>query len=402
MLSSQELGRRIATARKSKHLTQADLATALSIARTTVVAIEKGERRPSNDELIRIAHALHTEVHALLKEHAIHATISPRFRLGTVAGTTSLSLTKAVERLQLLATHYAELERLLGIERVPAPLESMTTYQLRPSSPVHLDPKLLGEDAASTVRNVLRLGDSPALSLDERFELEAGLRIFYPELPHEVAALFFWSDELGACIAINRIHPHERRRWSLCHEFGHFLRDRESGDILPFSGPKRHDPSEIFADAFTVAFLLPQMSISRQFADRLRAGGSRISIADIVEMAHFNEVSFQAMALRLEDLRLLKRGSYEDWRQRGFKTNKVKEKLGISHAPAKPRVFPPRYERLAFRAFAQELISESEFASYLEVDRVQARELYLAAQQNTLTEDESLTLDLGLDVAVEE
>lgn len=400
MISSQELGHRIAAARKAQKLTQADLGTRLSIARTTVVAIEKGERRPSNEELIRIAEILQTEVHALVREHSIQATISPRFRAGIVGGANNISLMKAVERLRMLATHYAELEQILGIERVPAPLESVATYQVR-ASQANLDPRLVGEDAALTVRNALGLGDSPALSLDERFEMEAGLRIFYPELPQGVAALFFWSDELGGCIAVNSSQPHERRRWSLCHEFGHFLRDRESGDVLPVEGAKRQDPSEIFADSFTVAFLMPQGSVSRQFSDRRRAAGSRFSIADIIGMAHYYQVSFQAMALRLEDLRLLKRGSYDGWKQRGFKPNEARERLGLQSAQACPRVFPSRYENLALRAFAQELISEGELADYLEVDRVRARGMYLAAQNHLPGEEQPLTVDLALDVAVE-
>jgi hypothetical protein len=42
-----------------------------------------------------------------------------------------------------------------------------------------MDAKLEGEDAARTIRGMLGMGDEPAVELDDRFEAEAGLRIFY-------------------------------------------------------------------------------------------------------------------------------------------------------------------------------------------------------------------------------
>src|SRR6266852_4027901 len=91
-----------------------------------------------------------------------------------------------------------------------------------------------GQDAAAFLRRLLGLGDGPAFSLQGRLELEAGLRVFMLKMPATVSAVLIWSDQVGACVALNRDHPHERRRWSLLHELGHFLRDREAGDVLPF------------------------------------------------------------------------------------------------------------------------------------------------------------------------
>src|SRR5581483_1440396 len=130
-------------------------------------------------------------------------------------------------------------------------------------------------------------------------------------LPSDVAALFIWSDELGGCVGINAKHPRERRRWSLAHEAGHFFRDREAGDVLPTPGFDPKDPSEVFADAFARALLLPAEAISRQFADQVRANGGAFAAANIVAMAHVYEVSFQAMTLRLEDRSLLPRGTWD-------------------------------------------------------------------------------------------
>jgi hypothetical protein len=76
---------------------------------------------------------------------------------------------------------------------------------LDPADRPALDPKLEGEDAARAVRALLGLGDEPAIAIEERFESEAGLRIFYLDgMPAKVSAFLIWSDDIGACVAINR------------------------------------------------------------------------------------------------------------------------------------------------------------------------------------------------------
>jgi Zn-dependent peptidase ImmA (M78 family) len=342
---------------------------------------------------------LGTTLHELLREHHTGGNVSPRFRAGLGSGDGNAARASATGILTRLAQKYVELEYVHGIERPPALLESIATYHV--TKHPGLDPKLAGMDAALTVRNALDLGDNPATSLDERFAIKAGFRIFCPVLPLGIDALFFWTDELGACVAVNRNQPHERRRWSLSHEVGHFLRDREAGDILPTGGPARMDSSEIFSDAFTMEFLMPRAGVSKQFVDRFRANGSAFSIADIIAMSHFYEVSFQAMTLRLEDLRLIPSGFYEGLKRRNFKARDARAKLGVPPPPPAPSVFPDRYLTLAFQAYEKELISESELADYLEVDRVSARGEYLAARTQIIADGKDVELDLAQSVAAE-
>ena len=51
----RDLGRRLREARKARGFTQQEVAESLVVARTTVTALEKGERRPRPDELIQMA-----------------------------------------------------------------------------------------------------------------------------------------------------------------------------------------------------------------------------------------------------------------------------------------------------------------------------------------------------------
>ncbi len=375
MISSQQLGERIADARKRSKLTQAQLAEKLSMARTTVVAIEKGERRPTNAELVQLADVISVSVHDLLRESFVRTEVSPRFRV-SAPDRDLPAVTQAVERLRTLGGRYVELERLHGLHRTRAPLENVQTYRLDVGTAPSLDPRLEGEDAARSVRAMLGLGDEPAMAIDERFEAEAGLRIFYLDrLPAKLAAFLIWTDEIGACVGINRAHPLERQRWSLVHEVGHFLRDRELGDVLEENDPLRQ-PGEIFPEAFAKEFLLPTTGVQKRFTERCRAG--KFTAIDLHGLGTTFGVSFQAMALRLEELRLLPRGSYEKIVRSRLRPQDL---AAPSEEPStKPRGvrlgLPDRYVALAISAYDKELLSESEFAEALATDVAAARDVY--------------------------
>lgn len=396
MISSAQLGERITQARKRLKKTQDELAKSIGIGRTTLVAMEKGERRPSSAELLKLAQELTVPLNELLREHTVVADASPRFRM-TPRQAQGDAVEQAVERLKALGRQYVELEQVLSVTRTPAPLESITTYRAS-ALPRGMDPHLVGQDAATFLRRHLDLGDGPVLSLGSLLELEAGLRIFRLPLPSEVAAIFLWSDTLGACVALNRNQPRERRRWSLVHELGHFLRDREAGDVLSTQEERRRDPSEQFSETLAAEFLMPSTGVRRRFAEHLRDKGAHFSPADLIAMSRFYDVSFQAMALRLEELHLLPEDTYAKLVKRNFRPLDAQKKLGL--APVREpseRWLPQRYERLALEAYSQELLSEGELARYLHCDRVAARELYLSRQLAS-TDGGELVLDLGEDI----
>lgn len=396
MISSERLGERISQARRRLGQNQERVAKSIGVARTTLVAIEKGERRPSHAELLKLSQALSVTLNELLREHTVVADASPRFRMAP-AQEKNDALHAAVERLKQLGRQYVELEQVLSITRAPAPLEAITAYQASATPPA-MPPRLLGQDAATFLRRQLDLGDGPVSQLESLLELEAGLRIFKLPLPSEVAAIFLWSDVMGACVALNRNHPEERGRWSLVHELGHFLRDREAGDVLGTAPDPRRDPSEQFSEALAAEFLMPSTGVRRRFAEHLRDKGAHFSAADLIAMARFHGVSFQAMTLRLEELQLLPRGTYQRLMRRNFRPVAASKQMGLEPlATQAARWLPSRYERLALEAYSQELLSEGELARYLGCDRITARDLYLSRQVEA-AEGGELVLELGEDV----
>lgn len=393
MISSQQLGERLADTRKRAKLTQAEVADAVGIARTTLVAIEKGERRPSNAELVNLGEVLKTSVSDLLRESAVRTEISPRFRVGFGVDKKSGPIAEAVERLRVFGARYAELERMHGWRRVPARLETLRTYRVEPNAQNALDERLAGEDAARTVRSMLGLGDGPALHLDERFEVEAGVRVFHLDrLPPKLAAFLLWSDEIGACVAINADHPVEKQRWSLAHENGHLLRDPEAGDVLE-DGDSLRKSEEIFPESFATEFLMPAVGVQKRFADKCRAG--RFTPVDLYSLARHFEVSFQAMTLRLEDLRLLPKGSYEKITKSQIRPRDLARHEEPRPLSAPPSKLPERYVALAVAAYDQEMLSEGELAEYLDTDIADARRIYQDHRKIRLDDGTQLPVDFA-------
>lgn len=397
MPSAKQVGERLAQARKQKQLTQAQVAETLGVARTTLIAIEKGERPATSAEFVRLASVLEVTLNDLLREHVVIADAAPRFRTGPRRELPPEAEQSTQELLQL-GRLYVELERIHGIGRAAAPLEGVTSYRadrLRSS----ISPYVIGGDAATFLRQQLGYGDGPALAIEPRLELEAGLRIFRMALPGKLAGMLIWSDEIGACVAVNRNHPIERQRWSLVHEVGHFLRDRELGDLLPIHIDSPSDPSEQFCDALAKEFLLPAHSVRHRYGEHLRDRANHFSTADLLSMADYFAVSFQAMTLRLEELELLPSGTYDKFKARGFRPN-VARSVRPAPRSAPERSFPSRYVRLALEAYEREDVSESELARFFRCDRITARDIYIRLRTR---QDETgpIELELGEELQME-
>ena len=376
MLTALEIGKRIADARQRKNLTQADLAEALGVARTTVVAMEKGTRRPTDSELVQLAPALGVGLHELLRPHYVASEVMVRFR--SSAGSADAPVDPSVRRLEQLGRQYVELESIMQAGQISAPLAELTSFfraASRSPGGAAREARRLGQQAARTVRNLLGLGDAPVADLESVLEIEAGLRIFHlRDMPQGVSAMLVWGQDIGACVGLNANHPKPRRKWSLAHEFGHFLHDREAGDLLPLAGPGRMDASEHFAEGCASELLLPASGVSRQFEERKRLGGGKFLVADIIEMRHHYGVSFQAMTLRLEELEHLPSGTYSRVQEGRFQQKKEEQKLGFTADRETPSLLPDRYVDLALSALDDGRISESEACRYLETSRVQVRE----------------------------
>ncbi|MCL6502649.1 MAG: XRE family transcriptional regulator [Pirellulales bacterium] len=369
-LDPRILGQRIAEARKARGKTQQELAEFLGCSRPTYIAIEKGDRLPHTEEIIKLAAFLGKKVNDLVRPTEPVVDLQPHLRAVAekMKGGDQAALQATIADLQELAEDYRELERMMH-----APLPSHYPAEVALDS--RIDAAQLAESVADQQRCRLGLGDQPVIYLRSTLEWEVGLRIFYSsQLPSAVAGMYAYTADLGCCILVNRKHPPEGRRVSMLHEYGHLIVDRYKPgiDYLTLSG--RKTANERFAEAFALAFLMPAASVRQRFHEIVTRTKDFL-VRDLRYLSHLYYVSVEAMARRLEELGLIPKGSWQFLKEASFAPQQAAELLGLPPQPTNDRPYPERYMYLAVHAYERGEIGDSDLAHYLRCDIVSAREI---------------------------
>lgn len=198
-------------------------------------------------------------------------------------------------------------------------------------------------------------------------------------------------------MAINARHPHERQRWSLAHEYGHFLTNRYSPELTVLHGYLRVPAHERFAEAFAARFLMPGSGLTRRFQNLRRARDGTLTPADLLQLANLYDVSVTALVLRLEALRLVAAGTWDALLERGFRVEEAKALVGLSSTPPDTELLPLRHRYLVAEAYLDGTLSEGQLARLLRVDRLAARQLVHDLSQSADVGEDGDTLELGLD-----
>lgn len=368
-LNPVELGERLRIAREAIDINQITAAAAIDVARTTIVAIEQGQRRVRMPELQRLAKLYGTSVNLLLRQEAIQVDLAPRFR--KLAGTGDAAVDAAAKLLADLAKAEVELENLLGVKRV---------LNLPPERPIlQGDVRAQAELDAMELRQRLGMGISPVADIVTLLELEMGVRIYVRRFDSKISGLFAYDEALGPCILLNANHPRDRRTQSAAHECGHFVSTRREPEILR-NQEAENSREERYANSFGRAFLTPVRAVMQKFQD-VMAGSDRLTRRHVIVLAHFFGVSREAMVRRLEELRLTKKGTW-DWFQSngGITDEQVRQVLGdLSVADAQKadadRPTTLRLNLLAAESYRRGLLSEGQLARLLRLDRIELREM---------------------------
>lgn len=363
-----DTGERLRIARESAKITQASAANAIGVARTTIVAIEQGERRARMNELRQLAKLYGTSINALLREEAVHVDLAPRFR--KVVGSDDQAA-EAAALIAELAKAEVELENLLGVRRVRNyPPE-------RPLLPG--DVRAQAEQDAAELRQRLGLGMGPVSDIVTLLEMELGVRVYVRRFDGRISGVFAYDDVLGPCMLLNANHPRERRTQSAGHETGHLLSTRREPEIL-HNNEAESSREERYANAFARAFLTPARAVLQKFQE-VTAGSDRLTRRHVIVLAHFFGVSREAMVRRLEELDSVKVGTW-DWFEAngGITDEQTRQVLGDLSAPDAykadaDRPTSLRLNLLASEAYRQGLLSEGQLARLLRLDRIELREI---------------------------
>lgn len=390
-IDPQVVGERLSDARRARNLTQSEVGAFLNVARTTVAAMESGERRPRASELVRLAQLYGRSVRDFV--HAETGPKAPEFlvQFRRAGRRESSDSANDIQTFEDLCRWYVELEQILD---APLARHYPQKYDVSGASP-----ERAAEEVATSERNRLGLGDGPIGDLWGLLETDIGLRVFtFAMADPSTAGMFVYNETYGGCIAINGKHPPDRRRWSGCHEYAHFLTDRMRPEISVYRKRGRIPRSERFADAFAGFFLMPASGLIRRFESIRRSKNAPLTPADIVALSHLYRVSFHAMTRRLEDLKLLPAGTWELLKKLGFQPNKAREMVGLPATEDKPSL-PIRYRALAVQAYVNDHLTEGQLSERLLVSRVEARDIVNELTQEPMQTDTGdwaqISLDLG-------
>jgi len=160
----------------------------------------------------------------------------------------------------------------------------------------------------------------------------------------------------------------------MLHEYGHLIVDRYKPGIDYLTMRGRKPANERFAESFALSFLMPASSVRQRFHDIVTTTGD-FQVADLRRLSHFYFVSVEAMALRLEQLGLIAKGSWQYLKEAKFAPKQAAELLGLQPLPTNDEPYPERYKYLAVHAYERGEIGDSDLAHYLRCDIVTAREI---------------------------
>lgn len=368
-LSDREIGKRLRLAREAAELTQKEAADAMQAARTTIVAIEQGQRRVRGDELQKLAALYKTSANAILRREALHLDLIPRFRKLGDSGEGAVEA--AAHLLNDLVRAEVELENALGIRRV---------RNYPPERPILPgDVRAQAEQNAQELRDWLGLGAAPVLDIVSILELQLGVRVYLRRLDGKISGLFAYDNAVGACILLNASHPPERIVQSGGHELGHFVSTRAQPEVLT-TGEKFTSREERYANVFGRCFVAPARAVRQRFAE-ITAGQSHLTRRHVILLASALGLSREGLVRRLEELALVKSGTWDWFEDNGGITDEqAREVLG--ELPSRDAIaaqagglVPPRVALLAGEAWRRELYSEGQLARLLQVNRLELREL---------------------------
>jgi Zn-dependent peptidase ImmA (M78 family) len=178
---------------------------------------------------------------------------------------------------------------------------------------------------------------------------------------------------------LNANHPRERRTQSAAHETGHFISTRREPEVL-HSYETENSREERYANAFGRSFLTPIRGVTQKF-EEVMAGSDTLSRRHVIVLGHFFGVSREAIVRRLEELALIKPGTW-DWFQSngGITDDQARQVLGDLSTPDAYKADADRPTTLRLNLLASEvyrkgLLSEGQLARLLKLDRVEVREI---------------------------
>lgn len=255
----ERIARRLKDLREKSGFTQADLAGQLGFNnRQTLSALERGERDIQPGELARAAEILGVPVAYFTDAFRLAGEGRFSFRAKEAD---PVDLSEFEERAGRWIATYRTLSEEAGVPRQHL------------STKLELTRQSSYEDAqacAETLRNQWRLGDRPAVELEDALRRELDVLILHVDAPHGISGAASYLPGQRT-ILVNRHEPLGRRMFDMAHELFHLL----TWDAMPperielrEEPGRRSNRVEQLANNFAASLLMPAEIVRRMWEER--------------------------------------------------------------------------------------------------------------------------------------
>ena len=340
MIPKLASGERLKLARKARGFTRRGLEAKINrlVSARAIGKYERGEMLPSSDVAMVLARTLDVTVGYLLSPFEI-ALNNVEFRKAT---SPTVRDRATVERAVLdHVERYLEIEAILGISNVrwDAPREMPCPVNVLDDA----------ESAAQKVRQAWNLGGDPISNMTELLE-GRGIKILTLDLPESVDGLTCDVERPGKksvpVVVCRSGMATELQRFTLAHELGHMLFDTQDGII-----------KEQACDRFARALLAPRKEVLDEVGRRRRAFGYE----ELVEIKKIFGIGADALIARFHDMRII-----ETRTMLNIMNGMGRKWKDSEPSPVRHREPPLRFQRLCYRALAEDEISIVKAAELLD------------------------------------
>lgn len=406
---AKDIGQVLREARKSRGLTQADIAPTLGVSRSSIAQMENGKRAVKAEDVDRLALRYGCSTGELLSSEYRVETPQEDIALGELfAALPELQEDEkhdSFARVLRAARMLTSVESTLGFEAIANVLPSYAETQ--PETSWHAARQ--GYRASEDERRRLALGESPIRFVDELIT-SMGVRTARARLPRGVNSIFVNWPKIGCLVVVDEDASVGSRRLNYAHGMAHALFDRH----LPWrvcSTSAEMDFQDVRANAFAGGFMLPEHGVRRYLETlgketlgrsgpsvlsvyferegqsdghsnlrvdgRAREGRHPITLSDLTLVAHYYGTTRGLTAHRLRNLRLLSDEQIERL-ERMIDTatgRNARKTLALKAVPYETDSLCSRLAALAAEAYNRDLIDRDSFREFAEVAGVPARDL---------------------------
>jgi len=330
---------RFKSARLLNGLSLQDLADALDnkISRQALHRYEKGEVIPDSEMLNLLCEVLHVRPDFFFRDTKVEIAEVEFRKLKKLPAKEEQ---KIIEQTREYLSRYLELEEIIGISgsfiNVLADFRDITTYEQV-------------NEAAELLREVWGLGSDHLSNVVELLE-DNHIKVIELDVSVAFNGLQTWVNGNIPVIAwnVNYNKKKDRIRFTLLHELGHLLFGDRFGDVSD-------KQKETLCHQFAGAMLLPESSLKTELGDHR----NKIHFKELAHIKQHYGISMQAIIMRARDCGIINEHYTKQFfymmNQMNWKVDEPVDYEGIEASG--------RFDRLLYRALAEELITMSKAAA---------------------------------------